>query len=58
MGRVKDELLSGKVSEECTCWYECDRERHTSRWHQHEDDKCPVHPDAQMIRETAVKRPR
>jgi hypothetical protein len=34
---------------DCTCYLECRADSHSGRWHQHEDDPCPAHPDAPMV---------
>jgi len=48
--RVKDVMLVGDVRiDDCTCYYSCGNDSHSGNWHQHEDDPCPVHPDAPMV---------
>ena len=34
---------------DCTCHHDCEKDSHTGEWHQHEDEPCPVHPDAPMV---------
>ena len=33
----------------CACYFECRKDSHSGRWHQHEEEPCPVHPDAVMV---------
>lgn len=33
---------------DCTCFHDCGTCSKTGRFHQHEQDPCPVHPDAEM----------
>lgn len=33
----------------CTCHFECGQDSASGHWHQHEDEPCPVHPDAEVI---------
>lgn len=33
----------------CTCYHSCERDSHSGDWHQHEDEPCPVHPDAMVV---------
>lgn len=47
-------LLAGKGDEDCrhcvcTCHHTCGKDSHSGDWHQHENDPCPVHPDAPMV---------
>lgn len=37
------------VRPECTCHHTCSADSHSGRWHQHEDEPCPVHPAAPMV---------
>lgn len=34
---------------DCTCHVDCNADSHSGAWHQHEDEPCPVHPDALMV---------
>lgn len=33
----------------CECYLECGSCSHSGEWHTHEDEPCPVHPDATMV---------
>jgi len=34
---------------DCTCYFDCRADSNSGAWHQHEDEPCPVHPDAPMV---------
>jgi len=37
------------LDSDCTCYHDCRKDSHSGSWHQHEDEPCPVHPDAQVV---------
>jgi len=55
MDRVFDKHLAGgtvplaATFADCTCYKDCGKDSVSGDWHQHEDDPCPVHPDAPMV---------
>jgi hypothetical protein len=34
---------------DCTCYHNCEQDSHSGAWHQHEDEPCPVHLDAETV---------
>jgi hypothetical protein len=44
-----DGTVARKGHADCECYYDCRADSHTGRWHQHEDDPCPVHPDVEVV---------
>jgi hypothetical protein len=36
-------------TDDCTCYLTCDDDSHSGKWHQHEDEPCPAHPDAPVV---------
>ena len=41
--------VEGPDPSDCTCYYGCGDDSLSETWHQHEDDPCPVHPNAPMV---------
>jgi hypothetical protein len=37
------------MENDCTCYLDCREDSHSGRWHQHEGEPCPVHPDAPVV---------
>lgn len=48
----KDKPRKPSRAQDCTCFHTCDESGGgcslSGRFHQHQDDPCPVHPDAEM----------
>lgn len=38
-----------KPPPDCTCHHDCGQDSHSGDWHQHEDELCPVHPEAPVV---------
>lgn len=44
-----DAPSSLRAAVECLCYRDCGQDSLSGRWHQHEGEPCPVHPDAPEV---------
>ncbi len=49
MTNTTENAIETRSSADCTCYHTCRSDSRSGTWHQHENEPCPIHPNAPMV---------